>query len=130
MVDYAKDFSEASKASFARLPKQGEPPIVITIKKIEKAVSKNPKFRNFEVKRKIKLPDGTIAEKTEDLGYYIKVTLDNDQELSINNTYHFQNLFVRPLVQEGETIKISHPDKGVWKVERVVKEIQVDEVPF
>ena len=72
---------------------------------------------------KVILPDGSKAEKTEDLGYYLKVTLDNDQELSINNLYHFQNLFVANKIQEGETIVIKHPDKGVWVVERKIKEI-------
>jgi len=135
-MNYEKEFGEIGKkkvytpenSKWFYLPTMGAAPITITVEKIEKKIPKDPKFC-FIRKEKIKLPDGSDAEKTVNLGYQIEVTCSDGRILSVSSLGAFLNVFVKPDVQEGDTITIEHVDKGVWKVEKKGAEIDLDEPP-
>lgn len=113
-VNYG-DEKYASKYVF--LPKVGEEAI-FDIKEIHEVKCDKPKM-NFSRKEVIVLPDQSKAEKTVDLGYHVEAVLKNGKFLVITNFAAFINVFKKHEIQDGEKVKIVHPDKGVWKVEKI-----------
>lgn len=103
------------------LPKVGEN-ATFTIKRLYEAKSDNPKF-NFSINKKVQLrdEDNNVVEvdKREDLGYHIEAELDNGKILYVNSLSAFNNVFKKYQVNDGDTIKVSHPDRGEWVVEKV-----------
>ena len=108
---------EKYQGSNVFLPKMGEE-AEFEIKELHEVKSDNPKV-NFSRKEKIVLPDGSTAEKTTDLGYHVEATLKNGKKLIVTNLAAFLNVFKNNNIQDGDHIKVEHPDKGVWKVTKI-----------
>jgi hypothetical protein len=113
-MDYDKEFP----SKYVYLPTMGQT-ATFKIKTIKKAVSNNPKFNFTEIER-IELPDGTEAETKKNLGYHIECELqDSEQILSVTGLGSFLSVFKKHNIQDGDTVVIEHPEKGVWKVEKL-----------
>lgn len=120
-VNY-KDDKYAGK--FVYLPKQGES-AEFDIKEIKEVQSDNVKF-NFSINEPVTIngqqaidDDGEPVFKKKDLGYHIEAELKNGKILSVTNLSSFKSVFVKNNIQDGEKVRVSHPDKGIWKVERL-----------
>jgi len=91
--------------NYEKWPKEGQAPIEITIKEIVKI--ENPGYEYNFKKR-----GGTNT------GYFYELVLDNGKRMSLN-TWTLLYAIEDSGAKLGEKIRISHPKKGEWKVEKV-----------
>lgn len=95
------------------------------IKEIKEVKSDNPKF-NFSENVPV-LINGEVAYdddneqvfKKKDLGYHIECELISGKILSVTSLSAFLQVFKKNNIQDGETWKIFHKDKGIWKCEKI-----------
>jgi len=123
-MDYEKELGKDMPVNkWFYLPRIGEE-VIIDVVKISKKTDGKPEY-NFMRNKKIKLPDGTEAEQKENLGYNMEVECFGGRILSIGSLSAFLSTFVKHDIQEGDVVKIMHKDKGVWEVEKILKEVQI-----
>jgi len=115
---------EKYQGKFVYLPKVGET-LVIEIKELREVKSDNPKF-NFSENVPVMIngepgidDDGEPLTKKKDLGYHIEAELTNGKILSITSMAAFIQVFKKNQINDGDKVKISHKDKGVWEVEKL-----------
>ena len=121
MIDYS---NEKYQGKFVYLPIMGETS-VFDIAEINEVKSDNPKF-NFSENVPVMIngeqgidDDGEPLFKKKDLGYHIEAKLKNGKVLSITSMSAFIQVFKKNTIQDGETWKIFHEDKGLWKCEKL-----------
>ena len=94
---------EMGSGNFYNLPKVGGEPVVATFTAIRR-INEEGHEKNFK-----SLPD-------KNWGFHYIITFDGDKEYTLNTWKLFYAL-KEAKVYEGDTIKISHPERGVWEVE-------------
>lgn len=109
MIDYGIN------TKFLKLPKEGGEPIVFNIKECKRIEDPNYRF-NFKKKETHKLPDGREITAEVNAGFRCEFTTQEGGILTINSWAPYY-AFSKANVQDGSTIKVSHPAKGEWKVE-------------
>lgn len=116
-IDYG-----SSAAGWVSLPKAGEEPKEFMIKKAEKIVDPDYKF-NFMKKEERKLDDGTIVKIDVNQGFRLLFTMEDDTKLSMSQWLPYY-AFSKANVQEGDHIRVHHPAKGEWKVEKLNQAVE------
>lgn len=121
MIDYG---NEKYQGKFVYLPVMGET-AEFDIEEISEVKSDNPKF-NFSENVPVTLngeqvidDEGEPCFKKKDLGYHIEAKLKNGKILSITSMSAFIQVFKKHNIQDGETWRIFHEDKGLWKCEKL-----------
>ena len=121
MIDYS---NEKYQGKFIYMPRIGET-LVVEIKEVREVKSDNPKF-NFSENVPVMIggeqgidDDGEPLFKKKDLGYHIEAELTNGKILSVTSMSAFLSVFKKYEIQDGDKVKIEHPEKGVWKVEKL-----------
>ena len=94
---------EDGNSNYLNLPKVGGEPIIATFTAIRRVNEEN-NDKNFK-----SLPD-------KNWGFHYIITFNGTKEYTLNTWKLFYAL-KEAKVYEGDTIKISHPERGVWKVE-------------
>lgn len=94
---------EYGGGDYVKLPKVGEPPIVVTIKDSVRIEQAGHQF-NFKT-------------KAGDCGFHYQVHTDDGRSFRLGIWKLFY-AFRDKQVGDGDTIRISHPQNGVWEVER------------
>lgn len=119
-VDYN---NEKYQGKYVYLPLMGEE-ATFEITEIAEKISDNPKF-NFTEKvpvmangEQVVDDDGEPVFKKKDLGYHIECKLKNGKILSITSISAFLSVLKKYNVQDGDTIRVFHKDKGEWEVEK------------
>lgn len=121
MIDYS---NEKYQGKFIYMPRIGET-LVAEIKEVREVKSDNPKF-NFSENVPVMI-GGEIAYdddneqifKKRDLGYHIECELVSGKILSVTSLSAFLQVFKKNNINDGETWKIFHEDKGLWKCEKL-----------
>ncbi len=115
---------EKYQGKFVYLPVMGET-ATFEIAEISEVKSDNPKF-NFSENVPVLIngeqavdDDNELVFKKKDLGYHIEAKLKNGKVLSITSMSAFIQVFKKHNIQDGEHIKVEHPEKGVWKVTKL-----------
>lgn len=115
---------EKYQGKYLYMPKIGEE-VTIEIKEIREVKSDNPKF-NFSEKVPVFIDgkptiddEGEEIFKQRDLGYHIECELVNGKILSVTNMAAFLQVFKKNNIQDAETWRIKHIDKGEWKCEKL-----------
>lgn len=115
---------EKYQGKFVYLPPIGKE-IVIEIKELREVKSDNPKF-NFSENVPVLMngepvidDDGEPVTKKKDLGYHIEAELTNGKILSVTSIAAFINVFKKYEINDGDKVKISHQEKGMWIVEKL-----------
>lgn len=107
------------------LPRVGEE-ATFDIAEIKSAVAKDERF-NFHKRVPVLNEngsqmvdgDGEPIYKDKSLGYHIECSLKNGKILTITGLSAFLQVFKKHNIQDGEEVKISHPAKGEWVVEKI-----------
>ena len=109
---------------YVYLPKIGEE-AEFDIKEIREVKSDNEKF-NFTENIPVIVDgeqliddDGELVFKKKDLGYHIEVDLQDGKILSITSLGTFLTVFKKHNIQHEEKVRISHPERGVWKITKL-----------
>jgi uncharacterized Zn finger protein (UPF0148 family) len=116
---------EKYQSKFVYLPRVGEA-AEFEIKEIREVLSDNPKFNFVEnvpvIANGEQLIDdeGEPVFKKKDLGYHIECILTNGRVLTVTSLTAFYQVFKKNNIQPGEKVRISHIDKGQWKVEKIL----------
>lgn len=135
-MDYSK-FS-GNRGSWVYLPKVGEQD-VFDIKRMWFDKADDDRF-NFSKQEVVDLPDGSKATKHVTIKnpetnepFNLQCELSNGKILSVSSFPAFMQVFKKGDVQDGDKIKVSHPAKGQWLVEKIGKggtaEKKVEEGP-
>lgn len=119
------DYNDAKyQGKFVYLPLMGQT-AVFDIAEINEVKSDNPKF-NFSENVPVMLngeqvidDEGEPCFKRKDLGYHIECRLVNGKILSITSMSAFIQVFKKNNIQDGETWRVFHKDKGEWVVEKL-----------
>ena len=121
MLDYT---NAKYQGKFVYLPKMGDS-AEFDIKELREAKSDNPKF-NFSENvpvmsngEQVVDDDGEPVFKKKDLGYHIEAELQSGKILTITSMSAFFNVFKKHEIQDGDKIRVKHPEKGVWEVEKI-----------
>jgi len=120
-VDYNQ---EKYQGKFVYLPKIGDS-AEFDIKEIREVQCDNEKFNFFENVpvmangEQVIDDEGEAVFKKKNLGYHVEVELKNGKILSVTNMAAFLKVFKKYEIQDGEKVKISHPEKGSWEVEKL-----------
>ena len=112
------NYNEMGTGKYIYMPKIGES-IEVKIKEVKKVEGGNDKF-NFKQKEKVALPDGTIATIDKSLGYHIEAELEDGKILSVTSLAAFLQVFKQYQINDGDEVKITHKDKGIWEVNKNV----------
>lgn len=113
-LDWENDEDLAGTGRFVYLPKVGEEK-TYEIKEVRKVTSGQDRF-HIKRREKIDLPDGTEGVVETSLGFHIECDLEDDKILSITSLSPFIS-FKQEKVNDGDKLKVSHPEKGVWSFE-------------
>jgi len=115
---------EKYQGKYVYLPRVGET-AEFDIKELREKKGGNPKF-NFSENvpvmangEQVVDDDGEPVFKKKDLGYHVEAELQNGKILSITSMAAFLNVFKKNNIQDGDKVKIAHPEKGVWEVEKL-----------
>lgn len=119
-IDYGSNDGEWEK-----FPKVGEPPKEFKIVKAERVDDPNYKY-NFTKKEPAKDKDGNEVIGADgkpiltdvNQGFRYVFTCENGKKFSISSWKPFY-AFKEADVQEGDHIRVHHPEKGVWRVEKL-----------
>jgi len=103
--------------NFQKLPKVGEEPKVFKVEKIERIEDETYKF-NFKKKETVTLENGNKAETEVNAGFRVEITLKDEEKLTLNSWGPYY-AFGKANIQNGDTVKVSHPEKGKWEVEKI-----------
>lgn len=103
---------------YLRLPKVGQSYDFSTHGAITKAERVETGRFHFEKNVTIEKEGKSIKAK-ENLGYHIEYTFDDGKILPISSWSPYYSMKDKN-IQEGDLIKISHPEKGRWVVEKLV----------
>ena len=112
------------QGKFIYMPRIGET-LEVDIKEIREVQSDNPKF-NFSENVPVMI-NGEIAYdddneqifKKRDLGYHIEAEIEGGKVLSITSMSAFLQVFKKHNIQDGDKIRIEHPEKGIWKITKL-----------
>lgn len=116
-------FEEREK-NYLKMPKVGESydfsqhGKITEIKKVDNPDHKLSKFNFTQKKMEIMydaLGNKVEVPKTEDLGYFYKLTFTDGKVLQISAWQPFYALTEAKVI-EGDLIVVNHPEKGSWKV--------------
>lgn len=102
-------------SKYVYLPKVGETK-TFKIKTCREVREPGSKF-NFKAREKMTFNDGSVAIVEKDSGFRLEFILEDDRILTVNSWkpyYGFRNL----QVNDGDTIIITHKDKGEWLIRR------------
>jgi len=124
-----------SETKFLKLPRVAESILRVKIKEIRKGQAKDSRF-NFH-RREEQVINGKKVKVDVDLGYNMEIETTEGKILTISNWGLYRE-FMKHKVNDGDTIDIEHPDRGVWKVtiinkandERNNENIGEPDVPF
>jgi len=115
---------EKYQGKFVYLPRIGET-LTIEIKELREVKSDNPKF-NFSENVPVMIngepgidDEGEPLFKKKDLGYHVEAELTNGKILSVTSIAAFIQVFKKNQINDGDKVKITHKDKGVWEVEKL-----------
>jgi rRNA maturation endonuclease Nob1 len=115
---------EKYAGKYVYLPKMGET-AVFDIEEIHEVKSDNPKFNfteNVPVMangEQVVDDDGEAVFKKKDLGYHVEAKLKDGKLLSVTSLGAFFSVFKKHNIQDGDKVRIEHPEKGIWKVEKL-----------
>jgi len=136
-MDYSK-FS--GSGNWVYLPKMGESGI-FHIKKMSFSKSTDERF-NFSKSESVTENGKTVTTHepilSPDTGepFNLQCELENGKTLSVSSFGAFMQVFKKGDVQDGDKIKVSHPKKGEWLVEKLGKDsktvanIEDETLPF
>jgi hypothetical protein len=123
-INYGSEGSDWEK-----LPKVGEAPKEFHIIKAERVDDPNYKF-NFTKKEQVKDKNGEVIMANGkpvmadvNQGFRYVFTCEEGKKFSISSWKPFY-AFKEADVQEGDRIRVSHPEEGTWKVEKISKPTQ------
>lgn len=119
-IDYGSEGGE-----WIQLPRVGDPDIEVHIAKAEKVEDKDYKY-NFTKKEPVKDKDGEVIVGQDgkpvttevNQGFRWVFTCVDGKKFSIASWSPFF-AFRDAKVDEGDAIRVSHPEKGVWKIKKV-----------
>lgn len=108
------DYGEYNDSKYVSLPKVGEPDLTISIEEIKRIDDPEYKF-NFQEKKEIETKDGKKMIVMESAGWRCQIITADGKLLNISNWGVWYAL-KKKSVQDGDTIKIAHPERGTWEV--------------
>jgi len=106
-----------NNGKFLKPPKIGAAPILVRIKDVNEVKSEDGRF-NFMKDVEVPIPNsgGKMGKVKQDAGWHLEIVTQDDKTMNVSNWGLYYALCnVQPV--PGMTIKISHPEKGNWKVE-------------
>ena len=120
------DYGSGENSDWVKMPKVGEEPKEFKIQSCERIDDPEYKY-NFEKNEPVMIngqpvvdDDGETVYKKVNQGYRYVYTLEDDKKFSISSWKPFY-AFKAVQVQDGDHIRVSHPEKGEWKVEIISK---------
>ena len=124
------DYGTTEDSDWIKLPKVGEPSVELHIEKAERI--DDPEYKYNFMKNEPVMKDGVQVVDDDDepvykqknQGFRYVFTLTNGKKFSISSWKPFF-AFKEADVQEGDRIKVSHPVKGEWKVEKLQSQEEV-----
>ena len=113
------DYGSGENSDWVKMPKVADEPKEFKIKTCERIDDPEYKY-NFTKKEEKTLEDGSKVVVEVNQGFRYVYTLEDDKKFSVSSWKPFY-AFAAANVQDGDHIRVSHPEKGEWTVDIISK---------